>query len=545
MKCRLLQLIVFVSVSFLSAWGQIRIIDIEQEGIPLDSESEIRRQQTVLDSLLHRDSIAVPLLPEHLDSLAQAEDSIRREEERRAFILDSLAEVRFREDAAAIVRSNLLKTWRRSHPLQPLRASDMNVLPDKKLSDYSPSYHAVDSLMQLVEVIPYDRELDLGQPIYSMPLLPAGYIPDSEPETLIEELNRLQQKPERDLWTHDVAGPFRRQIETGNERIRQTFDYYRTHMGRMRQLLPDFDLPAARARFSSEMGLEQTRVNPVEVGKVRIADIEVAKIKADRWHRRGYHSLQMSQTALSDNWYKGGDNNMNIASDQRLIISRYDENKRTTFETTLRLQLSGYYTKADTVHSMRVSDNTFRADVSYGYRASEDVRWKNWYYSTNFYLKTPIFDYYNTNSRVVKSTFLAPLETNLSVGMDYKKSFRDKKSSFTLVLAPVAYNLKYVNDHRVKETSYGIKEGNRALNQIGSSVTAKLEWTISPSVSWSSRLYYFTSYESILAEFENSMNFQVSRYFTAKLYLYPRFDDSADDRLQMLEMLTFGFSYNW
>ena len=64
-------------------------------------------------------------------------------------------------------------------------------------------------------------------------------------------------------------------------------------------------------------------------------------------------------------------------------------------------------------------------------------------------------------------------------------------------------------------------------------------------MSWSSRLYYFTSYSMLKVEFENTIDFRISRFFTGRFYAYPRFDDSRDRKREIKEMMTIGFSYRW
>jgi hypothetical protein len=105
--------------------------------------------------------------------------------------------------------------------------------------------------------------------------------------------------------------------------------------------------------------------------------------------------------------------------------------------------------------------------------------------------------------------------------------------------------MKYVKDHRVDVKQYGIDEGDRTKNSFGSSLTTKFDWKISDDVSWSSRLYYFTSYSMLKVEFENTIDFRISRFFTGRFYAYPRFDDSRDRKREIKEMMTIGFSYRW
>lgn len=446
-----------------------------------------------------------------------------------------------------VTANALLKSWQRNYPFvassdSAILAARADTLLNKEVHPFSYSNEklAADSIKAVIRCIPFNDTLYIGQPDLRMPIINSGKVPEKDTYSLAEEVNNLNNRSwsymepaDASLLQQDKVQE-QRQLAVYNyaQHDPSKFDYSRGNM----VLPPTMD----RSKFVNE-GLESHRIAPVESAKA-VGQMQGVRtdFDADVWHRKGTSDLQLSQTALSDNWYKGGDNNMTVSTVQKLEFSRYDESKITTFDVIMELRLSAYYTKADTVNQLRVNDNLFSLTVKYGYKA-----WKNWYYSTNLYAKTPIFDYHNSNSHVTKSTFLSPLEANLSVGMEYKYTSPNKKVTYNLLLAPLAYNMKYVGDHRVDETSYGLKEGKNILNQIGTTVSTSLSWKIKDDIYWSSRLYYFTSYKNIQTEFENTFNFNVSRRFTAKIYLYPRFDDSHDNKLQMKEMLTFGFSYIW
>ena len=81
-------------------------------------------------------------------------------------------------------------------------------------------------------------------------------------------------------------------------------------------------------------------------------------------------------------------------------------------------------------------------------------------------------------------------------------------------------------------------------------MTADLVWKMNDVVTWKSRLYAFTSYKRGLIEWENTFELRVSKYISANLFLYPRFDDSSlyDDDLgywQFKEYSSVGFTYNF
>lgn len=271
--------------------------------------------------------------------------------------------------------------------------------------------------------------------------------------------------------------------------------------------------------------------------------LQVGKPKADRWITRMTSSVQFSQNYVSDNWYQGGESNINILSLQNLNIKRFDETNRTEFETNVSLNAGFYTTPSDTMRAFRVNDNLLQLTSKYGLRA-----WQHWYYTGAMLFKTQIFNNYKANTNELLSQALSPAEFNLSVGMDYK--FENKKKTFkwSVLVAPLSYNLKYVaNIKEIDETRFGIDEGDHALNQVGSSFTNQFDWKISKNVQWISRLYVFSNYEHSKGEFENTFNFTINRYFSTRIYTHLRYDDDTDidDLFQFKEMLSFGFNYVW
>lgn len=426
----------------------------------------------------------------------------------------------------------LLAAWSRCYPLgRPSPEARIAAMTDT--TGHSALWNSLDSLVS-------NPAISYAQGDLRLPIVLNNQVPD-------KGSNSLEQTSDKDAgelpdYVPEMSNIFSQQLAYSAMRERAVHDYSMHHLNRVAMLRPDhYDLPTERKLIQRQelTGNEMVDTGlPLELEPSGL-NIEQVTFHADKWHRRGTTDLQISQTSLTDNWYKGGENNLTISTYDKLAFSRYDESMKTTLEITLELRLSGYYTKADTIHPMRVNDNQFRADVSYGYKA-----YGNWYYSTSAYLKTPIFEYFNANSRTVKSTFFSPLEFNVAVGMDLKQS-KKKNYSYSFMFAPMSYNMKSVSDHRVSVTSYGIEEDKHSLHQFGASITGKLEWKMSDVVTWVSRAYFFTSYHNTQLEFENTFNLTLGRYSTAKVYLFPRFDDSVDDSMQMKEMLTFGLAFVW
>ena len=442
----------------------------------------------------------------------------------------------------------LIRSWRKAFPFKTLSdeayekaKADTSLIKSKRPFHYSEVKEASDSIKGLARIIPFDESAFLGQVDYRLPVFNTGKVPTDTVLSLIDKANDFSY--ERWDYMAPANATYTAMKESSVVRERAVYQYVKVHPSRYTYTRGSIALPPTHERemVSTEKSLEGKSVAITE-GAKSLGQIEgiQSNIKTDVWHRRGSSNIQMSQTALTDNWYRGGDNNMTVATVQKLELTTYDENKKTSFDILLELRLSALYTKTDTVNPLRVNDNLFTANIKYGYQA-----WKRWYYSTSLYAKTPVFDFHNANSKETKSSLLAPLEINLSVGLEYKYS-KDSKLQYSLLLAPLAYNLKYVaTSGKVNPKAFGIEEGKKALHQFGSTVSSALTWHISKDIAWTSRLYYFTSYKNIQAEFENTFSFAVSRRFTCTLYLYPRFDDSLDDKIQMKEMLAFGFNYIW
>ena len=433
---------------------------------------------------------------------------------------------------------SVTRSWLRIHPVQPLR---------RGRGRYSQVVsHMLDSLRLHVR-----RESGMADDmryLYDMrlPVISSGTVPTDSMAPLSQLVSQEESRDARfDLPIGHYEDLYTRQLLNEEQRHLARFNYASADPRRFRYARRQFDVPTSESRtFDTRSTVQSTRlVDDIEInfGKTDLEDFgQTFLIKADRWHWKGDHSLTMQQTALTSNWYNGGDNNMSVSGEQKLTVSRYDEDSKVTFEGVFDLKLSGYYTKADTIHRMRVSDNEFTVNLKYGYKA-----WKKWYYSAQLYAKTPVFDFYNPNSRVCKSTFLSPLEMNLALGVDYKYTSPNKKFTYSLLLAPLSYDMKYVRDARVNPTSYKIPEGDTSLHNFGSTVTTKFDWKMGENATWSTRLYYFTTYHAMKVEFENTFNFKISRFFTARAYFYPRFDDNSDTKAEIKEMLTIGFSYAW
>ena len=133
--------------------------------------------------------------------------------------------------------------------------------------------------------------------------------------------------------------------------------------------------------------------------------------------------------------------------------------------------------------------------------------------------------------------------------MSYNKKIAPKKFETSVMLAPLSYNLKFSLDKDLAAKA-GIKDGKLYENQVGSSFEGTFKWEFYPNLTWTSRVFYFTDYKSALADVETGLNFVFNRFFSTRIYLQARYDDSIEanknkNYLQFKEMLSFGFNYKF
>lgn len=277
--------------------------------------------------------------------------------------------------------------------------------------------------------------------------------------------------------------------------------------------------------------------------------VERVAINRRYWVYSGDHTLQFSQNYFSDNWYKGGLSNLSIYNYHR-IQANYNKNK-VRFNNTFEWKMSMNNAPDDTLRSYRIGEDMIRYYGDFGINAFI----KKWSYSLNLEAKSQLFPGYPANSKEKLSAFLAPLYVNAGIGFSYNldkssTTVRHRRTRIAASLAPLSVNYKYVGNDAVKVTRYGIPEGQKSVMDLGSTLTSTLIYDYNKFVSWNSRLKYFTSYKKVEVEFENTLNMALSRFFSTRLYLNLRYDDSvpADSKfgyLQINELVSFGLNYKW
>jgi hypothetical protein len=281
-----------------------------------------------------------------------------------------------------------------------------------------------------------------------------------------------------------------------------------------------------------------------DVVKENVGTVNIIIRKPNFWYRGGNGSFQMTQNYISKNWYKGGESINSMIGDLQLFAN-YNDKEKLQIENLLEMKvnINTVSSQLDTMRIYRINSDMLRLSSKIGLQAFSE-----WYYTVSGEFNTQLFRNYTVNSNNLISTFMSPANITISVGMDYKLKKEDM--NFSIVISPFSYNWRYVGNDDVDETKFGLKKGKYSLDDFGSKLQSTLQWTIVPTITLNSQLYYFTNYKKVEAEWENTINFVLNRYISTKLFVLYRYDDGIQriknyGYLQSNELFSFGLNYKW
>ena len=286
--------------------------------------------------------------------------------------------------------------------------------------------------------------------------------------------------------------------------------------------------------------VEKVPEAPVEPTTV---PVEVMIKRPNFWTFNGDYALQFLQNYVSGNWYRGGESNYSALA-SLVMQANYNNKQKLKWENRLELKYGLQSSRSDSLHSFKSTEDLIRLTSKLGLQAT-----KRWYYTVQFIGNTQFSRSYRSNDPKVYSAFAAPLNINLSIGMDYSVDWMNHRLKGNFHLAPLAYNMKYT---RMLELTrrLGIKDGNHFLHDFGSEFTVDLEWKMMESLTWKTRLYGYSTYKRTELEWENTFTFRFNRYISSRVFIYPRFDDGVrrDDHYafwQLKEFASIGFQYSF
>lgn len=267
------------------------------------------------------------------------------------------------------------------------------------------------------------------------------------------------------------------------------------------------------------------------------AVVDIIVQKPNFWVTKGNFSTQLTESFFSPNWYQGGTNNLNLLS-MLTLEANYNNKRKVQWDNKLDARLGFYKNQGEDVES---NQDLLRLTSKLNLKAI-----RNWNYAIEAQGNTQMLNHHDAD-RVLQSRFLSPADVAFTVGMDFKKTFN--KGSVSIFPGPLSYKLNYVLNTDLAE-KYGIEAGKHARHDIGSKIEVNFDYKITDNISYKTRFYYFTTYTNVQADWENTLNFQVSKYISTKLFFHTRFDDFVDaydgwGHFQFKQYLMLGLNYAW
>lgn len=296
---------------------------------------------------------------------------------------------------------------------------------------------------------------------------------------------------------------------------------------------------------TAKLTVEEFKEAPVGSMKQVVPDVDPGHIN---WLHTFDGALQFSQAYVSPNWYQGGNSNLNMIVNALYNIKLNQKfHPNVIFETSVSYKLGLNNAPEDSIHKYNISEDLFQINSKFGLKAA-----KRWYYSITAQFKTQLLNSYKVNSQEMIAAFLSPSELNVGVGLTYSYENPRKTINFSASIAPLSYNLKTCTNPNLNPESFGIDPGKKSKSEYGSSVEANFKWKIGYNVIYYTRLFTFTDYHYVQADWEHTIDFAINRFMSARVFAHLRYDSQAPEvadtswrRWMFKEILSIGFSYKF
>ncbi len=262
------------------------------------------------------------------------------------------------------------------------------------------------------------------------------------------------------------------------------------------------------------------------------------------WTKSGLASLGYSQTGLT-NWAGGGDNTFSINSILNYSI------KYTKAKNSWDNSFEFAYGQVSSNKVMRKGDDKIDIASKYGHQAS-----KKWYYSAMFSFKSQFddgFDYGKADDGGDKliSTFMAPANIALTLGMDYKPT--DKLS---VLVSPLSARwITVFNDSLSAQGAFGVDPGKNVRQEFGAMMKLVYEHKeIVKNVGLKTKLELYSNYldhpENVDVNWEVMLDLKVNKFLSATFSTDLRYDDNTqingvNSLVQFKEILAIGLTYKF
>ncbi len=320
------------------------------------------------------------------------------------------------------------------------------------------------------------------------------------------------------------------------------------------------------------------------------AQKEAPKVEKPKyWTKTLATNIKFGHTSLT-NWAAGGDNTTTL---QAFIDGNMNYKKNDLFWNN-RLQLDYGFVYASSKPILQKSDDRIYLESKFGYK---NANMRNFSLSINYDFKSQFntgYDYLTPSlpagkypegtalddipnkeqiqlwkdARKVKSGFLAPAYTNLSVGIDLKPfkwlSLNIAPSSVGVVIVRneslrANYSMPLKDEWKDK-TENVPSDGSQlrsARFEFGAQVKADVAVNVNDNFKYTSQVVLFSNYldhpENIRVNWDNRFDWKLAKYFSLtlitnmiyddKVLIFSEKDGQTKQRVQFKESLLFGFTW--
>jgi hypothetical protein len=290
-----------------------------------------------------------------------------------------------------------------------------------------------------------------------------------------------------------------------------------------------------------------------------VASLATAFAQADeagtpsKWKKGVDLSLQATQNYATPNWHNGGTNNLsvlgglhgwfNYAGDNGLFWDNKVELKygvTTTFTEDLAGRL------------FHLTDDKTYYETKLGYAIG-----KGWNVAWTGDVNLTLFENYKIDTDELVSSIISPVTFNTAIGFDYKYTNAEKKLDLSVMIAPYAFKLIYVDDVRgdyAISKHVGIYDEALGITQLktyalGSSFKVNYRQEFNENIALSSVLSFYTDYKGIEVDWEIVGDFKLYKWLTARVSLNPRYDSTVgegwNEKIQFKEFVSLGLAYRF
>ena len=307
-------------------------------------------------------------------------------------------------------------------------------------------------------------------------------------------------------------------------------------------------LPEPPKQYEAKLDVKKN-ILTIEVRKLEVPEAAPEhNLKRKNWIHAFDATLQFSQAYMTDNWYQGGEKNINLLAHLWYNLKLNQTlHPRLLFDLTTQYKLGVNSAPADELRGYNINEDLFQLNLQFGVKAT-----KKFYYSMNMQFKTQLLQNFQTNTWKMTASLLTPGELNAGIGMAYSTKNKRGNVAFDASLSPLSYNMKmWRANYKLLDDNGEMLHPDKLEHQVGSSGEVKFGWAMTRNISLSSRIFAFSDYSYLQSDWETTLSFSINKFLSTQIYAHVRFDDSQkitdnnNSHWQFKEVFSFGLQYKF